>query len=313
MLSKSTVNLAWCSDANYLEYVATSIISVLMNNLTHNIACYVFVYDVSQEDIAKLKSTSATITVIEIEKSEIEKYDSNLALKHLNRSIYIRLCVPRLLQDKVENIIYLDADTLCLDDISAIQQVDISNVICAVSHDSLTPHESKQAKRLGLNSKHYFNSGFMYINITQWMKCDIENKANLFILKHNSALPYPDQDALNAVMDGNVKFIDNRWNYLYNWYSEEQRETYFYHAETTPRILHFTGSRKPWYHEHSGLSQQLYLFYQHFTPWRNTPLRSYAARMRPTDFRVYSRQAARKKHYLTSVIWYLKYLRSKLK
>lgn len=313
MNNPSVINIAWCTDANYLEYVATSMMSVQMNNLHHQLAFYVFVYDVSDDEITKLQSTCEHIQVLKIDKADIEKYNDNFTIKHLNRSIYMRLAVPRLLQGKVDKFIYLDADTLCFDDISAIHEINIDDVICAVSHDSLNKDGSKNARRLGLKDNNYFNSGFLYINVANWLDQDIEGKADKILSERGKDFPYADQDALNIAMDGNVLFIDNRWNYLFNWFTDEQKENYFYHASTTPRIVHFTGGRKPWYREHTGLSQQLYRFYHHFTPWRDTPLRAYAPRMRPTDYRVYSRENARKGKYLTSLGWYLKYLRSKLR
>jgi lipopolysaccharide biosynthesis glycosyltransferase len=311
MANNSVINVAWCTDANYLEYVATSMISVLMNNTHQSLAFYVFVYDVSDDEIEKLKSINTCIHVQKIEKSDIEKYSDNLKIKHLNRSIYMRLAVPRLLRDNVESLIYLDADTLCFDSISSISEVNISDVICAVSHDALTIDENKNAQRLGLKNTHYFNSGFLYINVKNWIQHDIENKANTLLQEKGNSLPYPDQDALNIVIDGNVRFIDNKWNFLFNWFTDEQKETFFYHKNLTPKIVHFTGGRKPWYKEHAGLAQQLYVFYHHFTPWRDSPLRSYKPRMRPTDYRVYARQNAKKGHYFIAIGWYLKYIKSK--
>lgn len=313
MVNNTVVNLAWCTDANYLEYVATSVASVLLNNPHLNLAFYIFVYDVSESEIAKLKTLSKYIHVQRIEKNDIEKYDNNLTIKHLNRSIYMRLAVPRLLAGKVEKFIYLDADTLCFDDISDIHNIDITEVICAVGHDSLDTLDNKNARRLGLKQGHYFNSGFLYINIANWLDHQVENRSNAILFAQGKTLPYPDQDALNIVMEGRVKFIDQHWNYLFTWLNDEQKENFFYHKNTTPRIMHFTGGRKPWYQEHVGLAQNLYVFYQHFTPWRNTPLRSYASRMRPTDYRVYARQNAKRGQYLTSLKWYIKYFISKLK
>lgn len=309
----NVINIAYCTDANYLEYVAVSIMSVIMNNPGQNLSFFVFVYDVTEEEINKLRSTSDKIQVFNIEKEEIEKYNNDFAIKHLNRSTYMRLAVPRLLKDKVERFIYLDADTLCFDKLDDINQIDISNVICAVSHDSLDTHDVKNAKRLGLSTNHYFNAGFLYINIANWIKFDIENKANTVLFEQGKSLPYFDQDALNIAMDGNVTFIDNRWNFLFNWFNDQQKDNFFNQKDILPRIIHFTGGRKPWYKEHTGLSQQLYLFYHHFTPWRNTEMRSYAPRMRPTDYRVYSRQEAKRGNYCASIKWYVKYLKTKLR
>ncbi|CAH3227460.1 TPA: glycosyltransferase family 8 protein [Citrobacter freundii] len=310
---KNVINIAYCTDANYLEYVAVSIMSVIMNNPGQNLSFFVFVYDVTDEEIKKLRSTTDKIQIINIDKKEIEKYNNDFAIKHLNRSIYMRLTVPRLLKGKVEHFIYLDADTLCFDKIDDINSIDISEVICAASHDSLNNNDNKNAKRLKLSTPSYFNSGFLYINIINWLKNDIETKANQILFDRGESLPYPDQDALNIAMDGNVKFIDHRWNFLFNWFTDQQKETFFYQKDILPRIIHFTGGRKPWYKEHTGLSQQLYLFYHHFTPWRNTEMRSYAPRMRPTDYRVYSRQEAKKGNYCASIKWYLKYLKTKLR
>jgi len=310
-IKNSNINIAYCTDANYLEYVAVSIISIIMNNPRQALSFFVFVYDVNDDDIKKLHSMSETIEVIKIDRADIEKYNNDFAIKHLNRSTYMRLAVPRLLKEKVNNFIYLDADTLCFDKIDEINDYDISDVVCAVSHDSLNIHDDKHSRRLNLSTKNYFNAGFLYINIANWIQYDIEHKANTVLFEKGKELPYFDQDALNIAIDGNVKFIDNRWNFLFNWFSDRQRETFFFNKETLPRIIHFTGGRKPWYKEHAGLSQQLYVFYHHFTPWKNVELRSYAPRMRPTDYRVYARQAVKKGNYSSALKWYSKYIKAK--
>ena len=72
------INIAYCTDANYLEYVAVSIMSVIMNNPEQDLSFFVFVYDVTDEEINKLRSTSDKIQVINIDKEEIEKYGLDL-------------------------------------------------------------------------------------------------------------------------------------------------------------------------------------------------------------------------------------------
>ena len=227
----NNINIAYCTDSNYLEHVAVSITSVILNNMYNSIHFHVFLYDVSTEEQQKLQSISQQITIYNISKNELEKYSDSLNKKitHINRSMYIRLSVPRLLQGIVDKFIYLDADTLCFSDISKILNINIDSVVCAVTPDSLNKENMlKNQKRLSLTSQSYFNSGFLYINVSNWLKTDTENKANRILLSsENRNLIYPDQDALNLVLQNQVLLIEPKWNYLFTWMNDNQKDTSF--------------------------------------------------------------------------------------
>lgn len=315
IVKHSIINIAFCTDKNYLEYVAIAIKSVQLNNLKNKIQFHVFLYDVPDCEIEKFNQLDAQIKIHTIPQQALEKYQDEHQLKHLNRSMYIRLLVPRLLEKAVDKFIYLDADTLCFDDLSSITDIDIDSVVCAVVSDSLKPHSiAKNVARLNLNTQTYFNSGFMYINAKNWCEFDVENKVNSTLSSESEIkLIYPDQDALNIVLQNQVKFIEPKWNYLYTWMNEQEKEHFFYDKQTLPYIVHFTGARKPWYQEHTGLAQSLYLFYKHFTPWANEPLKSYLPRMRVNDYRIYAKGYFKQKRMIYSVKYYLQYIWLKLK
>lgn len=312
----NNINIAYCTDSNYLEHVAVSITSVILNNMYNSIHFHVFLYDVSTEEQQKLQSISQQITIYNISKNELEKYSDSLNKKitHINRSMYIRLSVPRLLQGIVDKFIYLDADTLCFSDISKILNINIDSVVCAVTPDSLNKENMlKNQKRLSLTSQSYFNSGFLYINVSNWLKTDTENKANRILLSsENRNLIYPDQDALNLVLQNQVLLIEPKWNYLFTWINDNQKETFFYNKESLPYIIHFTGARKMWYQEHTGLAQDIYNFYKHFTPWASTPLKSYKYKMRVNDYRIYAKSLFRNKQFFQSLKYFLTYIKLKL-
>lgn len=312
----NNINIAYCTDSNYLEHVAVSITSVILNNMYNSIHFHVFLYDVSTEEQQKLQSISQQITIYNIPKNELAKYSDSLNKKitHINRSMYIRLSVPRLLQGIVDKFIYLDADTLCFSDISKILNINIDSVVCAVTPDSLNKEKMlKNQQRLSLTSQSYFNSGFLYINVSNWLKTDTESKANRILLSaENRNLIYPDQDALNLVLQNQVLLIEPKWNYLFTWMDEKQKETFFYNKEFLPYIIHFTGARKMWYQEHTGLAQDIYNFYKHFTPWASSPLRSYKHKMRVNDYRIYAKSLFRKKQFFKSLKYFLTYIKLKL-
>lgn len=306
-MNNKIINIAYCTDSNYLEYVAVSIKSIILNNMTENLQFHVFLYNVDKNDIKKLQQTSNLILIYHIERDDIEKYKHNFSTTHITNSTFIRLMVPRLLSHKVKKLLYLDADVLCFNNISSISNINIDNYICAAGPDSKLNTQNPNSVRLKLNSNDYFNAGVLYINIENWMNFDIENKINN-ILSKNNYLKYADQDALNIVLENHLKIIDSKWNYLFTWMTNHQKEKFFYDKEALPYFIHFTGPRKMWYAEHEGLAQDLYNFYKHFTPWRSTPLKFYKNKMRPVDYRVYAKDSFRKRKFLKGIKYYLTYL-----
>ena len=315
-MNNSIINIVYCTDSNYLEHVGVSITSIILNNKSNNIHFHIFLYDVSDEEKNKLKEINSAITLYSIPIDELNKYIEikNEKVKHINRSMYIRLSVPRLLPDYIDKFIYLDADILCFGDISPVLNINIDSVVCAVTADSLNDDNLlANANRLSLGNKKYFNSGFLYINTQNWKKFDIEYKANQILLSlENYNLIYPDQDALNIVLQETVVFIDVKWNYLFTWMNEKEKESFFHHKKSLPYFVHFTGPRKIWYAEHKGLAQDLYIFYKHFTPWSAVLLKSYQSKMRPVDYRVYAKDFMRRGKFIKSIVCYSTYLIKKI-
>ncbi len=311
-MNNSVIDIVYCTDSNYLEHVGVSITSIILNNKNNNIHFHIFLYDVSDKEKNKLQELSSAITLYSIPIDELNKYVDikNEKIQHINRSMYIRLSVPRLLPDYIDKFIYLDADILCFGDISSVLDINIDSVVCAVTADSLNNDNIlANVNRLSLGSKKYFNSGFLFINTQNWKKFDIENKVNQILLSpENYNLIYPDQDALNIVLQENLVFIDVKWNYLFTWMNEQEKESFFHHKKSLPYFVHFTGPRKIWYAEHKGLAQDLYIFYKHFTPWSAVLLKSYQSKMRPVDYRVYAKDFFRKRKFLKCIKCYLTYL-----
>ncbi len=311
-MDNNIINIAYCTDSNYLEHVAVSIKSIILNNLNENLRFHVFLYNVDEFDIKKFQQTSELIFTYQIEPEDFEKYNHNFSTTHITNSTFIRLMVPRLLSSKVTELLYLDADVLCFNNISSILNIDIENYICAAAIDSKQNIQNSNSSRLKLNSNDYFNAGVLYINIKNWMNFDVESKSN-DILSKNNDLKYADQDALNIVLQNHTKIIDSKWNYLFTWMTNQEKETFFYDKKTLPYFIHFTGPRKMWYIEHEGLAQKLYNFYKHFTPWCDIPLKSYQSKMRPVDYRVYAKDFFRKRKFLKCIKYYTLYLIYKLR
>lgn len=310
-MDNNIINIAYCTDSNYLEHVAVSIQSIIFNNLNEKLQFHVFLYNVSEEYIEKFKNTSDLIFIYKIEQSDLEKYQHEFSTKHISKSTFIRLMVPKLLSSKVDRLLYIDADVLCFANISPILDINIDNYICAAGDDSNSDKPNINLTRLKLDSSFYFNAGILYINIPNWINQNVEERTNEILFK-NKSLKYADQDALNITLQNQVLLIDSRWNYLFTWMTDKQKETFFYNKQSLPYFIHFTGPRKMWYKEHEGLAQTLYDFYKHFTPWSNIPLKSYKDKMRIVDYRIYAINFLKKGYLIRGFSYYIKYLLKKI-
>ena len=115
----------------------------------------------------------------------------------------------------------------------------------------------------------YFNSGVLYIDVAKWNRAAIGRRALDFIRRNPSLCIWPDEDALNAVLDGEVAELSPLWNMRARaWFHRRVR------AAAEPVIVHYDGPNKPGQCFGKGRrlfhGQQAYRSYQHFlvqTPW----------------------------------------------
>ena len=114
----------------------------------------------------------------------------------------------------------------------------------------------------------YFNSGVLLMNLDYWRKHNVAQQLIDYLRQYPERCWFPDQDALNAVLEGKVKFMDYRYNMQGEMLSHRcylklsaQKWNALDAAVNHPSIIHFTDINKPWYKE----SRHPYrMEYQHF-------------------------------------------------
>lgn len=245
------INICYITDNNYIIPTMTSIISILKNcNSCGNI--FVLSDCLKQGAIKQFENLSnkkfkIIARNIENPTSKIEthhKYVSNCAM--------IKFLLPDIFND-IDKILYIDGDTLILQDLSELFYIDTTDTYAAVVKDMdamLGPcHHHKK-----FNFDNYFNSGMMLLNLKkmrddniqeQLIKNKCEDKFKVFM----------DQDALNKTFNQNVIFISPKYNLMKaNLKFTEERISQFYDLDIRkirniikkPTILHLTNIIKPW-------------------------------------------------------------------
>ena len=115
----------------------------------------------------------------------------------------LRLYAQRLLPKDIEEMLYLDGDTLIHNPIETIREIDISKVEFGAVLDYL----GKTWKHRG-----YFNSGVLYFNMKKCQETSLFEKCIDYVMSKKSF--FPDQDALNKCNVAHLimptKFNDQR-------------------------------------------------------------------------------------------------------
>ena len=182
----------------------------------------------------------------------LAQYDlSKLKTGHrLSLATYYRLFIPELMHD-YDKVLYIDGDTILLDDIAKLYDTDITGCYAGVVRDynmirdmSLTFKRHVQGL-LGMeDTQQYFNAGVLVLDI-EAMRRDfplpfLMEQAELKSAKHH------DQDVLNSLFYGKVRFLSPRWNCM--WQNEELYRAVEGGREALENtaLVHYPGVNKPW-------------------------------------------------------------------
>jgi len=143
-----------------------------------------------------------------------------------------------------EKAVYIDSDTILRGDIGELLDMDLEDKAIAALVDpkvEMIPEFREYVNNaVGVPYTEYVNSGVLVMNLKKLRKMHYLKTMVDMIDKYDVNLVAPDQDYLNVILRGQVKFLDRKWN-------AEPRE-----EEKLPRdtkLVHFNLSNKPWHYK----------------------------------------------------------------
>jgi lipopolysaccharide biosynthesis glycosyltransferase len=287
--AKNQFHIGLGINADFVRPMGVLITSISTNNPDILISFHVFKSFIIQDDILKLKLLTdkfknISIQIYHVNEEVIIYLPTN---KIFPLATYFRMLMPIVLDD-LNSLLYLDSDIVCLNNISELTKIDLTDYICAVIQDI---DSDKSLKRLELNKKQYFNSGVMLINIKRWNEQNISEKS--FELLPTRPFLCFDQDVLNIILENKACYLPIKWNCATKW---ETKDIVF---------LHYMAHPKPWYAIYKEEAQKHYLQYEKLSPWVDQPL------ILPTFFRearLYAKLLQKRGEYGKSLFWYAKYI-----
>lgn len=297
------ISIGFGINAKYARPLGVTITSITVNNPDLFLDFHVFASSIEYVDLERMQKLSMDFPKIAIHVYQVnDAFISHLpVLKHIPLPMYFRLFMPFILKDR-NKVLYLDSDVICLNNISELIHLDMNHYPAAVIPD-IPRTAIKQSKRLNLESESYFNSGVILINVEEWLKQTITEQVLSTLSESSTHFFFPDQDALNLVLEGKKITLDRKWNCILENESGEDipDDTIF---------LHCTARPKPWEVACDKKSQayRLYSQYESLSPWRGLPLLQPSI---PSDARIYARKLFAEGHIIAGTAWFYRYLTMK--
>ena len=236
------------ANSKYVKHLSVAIYSLLKNNLDAKFRIWIVNDGLVPKDWRKLKNLNLP-NLLDIENILVsdELFKDLKLTHHFTKEMYYRLLIPTFI--KSNKALYLDCDLVVLGCIRDFYNQDISDFYLAgVKNFGFDYHQ-----KLGMDlCADYFNSGVLLINIKKWKQDKLLENVMMYIHSNSHNLMYPDQDALNAVINGRWKKAHLKYNQQSNFFvyvntlkGRELDEMVY--SISTPTIIHYTGSSKPWH------------------------------------------------------------------
>lgn len=243
VFAKETINIAFTIDNNYPLYTMLTINSILQNNVSDSdYNFYIVNNGISTWNKLKMKwfveSQGQQIHFIKTDTYEIDNgknYFDESECKYITRIGTARILLPKLLPEDIKKVLYLDSDLICNHDISELFNMDLDGNYAAMVQN-ITEVDDDFKSKLGDNN--YHNSGVILIDLDKWRENNITSKLIDFL--KNNKTSYPDQDAINIVLKGKIKTLNETWNKQVPELKHYEGIHYKYN------IVHYISSCKPW-------------------------------------------------------------------
>ena len=251
------------SSSNYACYLGVAVESLLKNrDKNKNYDLIVFettLNDGHKNSITKRVSKESGCSIRFINVSESLSSYNNLfyVYNNFSKETYYRLFAAELLYS-YDKVIYIDADTLVLSDLTELWSTDIDNFYIAGVKDYVLQgyaknHEVKKGgdirkyieEVLDLRYQDYIQCGILLMNLKEMRRSGFVEKA-LNILQLLRTPLFVDQDVLNKACEGKIATLPPRYNFLMYYASRIDEIDYSFRAEIAAdkdniKIFHMPG------------------------------------------------------------------------
>lgn len=255
-------------DQNYLPQLQVLLTSLAGNNPGDTFTLFLLHSDIPQQALSSVQRQCSaygySFSPIRVDDG---LFQGAPVTRQYPKEMYYRLLAPCLLPDSLRRVLYLDPDTLVINPIRPLWELDLKgNLFAAAAHTGKTElANSVNQLRLG-TERDYYNSGVLLMDLEAGRREIRPQVLFDYVAQHRRELILPDQDVLNALYSERILPLEDAlWNYdarNYSNYLLRSGGVYdlrWVMAHTA--ILHFCGKEKPWKPKYI---RRFGILYQHY-------------------------------------------------
>lgn len=241
------MHLAISFDQNFITPTYVFLTSVFDNNQSEKLSFHAIASGVTvqakEEIAAYVQQHGANVTYYNIDSENLSNF---IVPEHSYFTVatYYRLFFPSLVPDHVKQLLYIDTDTVVVGNLSSLYQTDISAYPAAAALDTVVTIRPD----LGVEQPgHYFNAGVLVINVPKWREQKISERSIQYLIDYPERIKWVDQDALNAVLYGNIYILDGKYNVTFYDIPQDLPRKKYQEFVASKCVIHYTtGLHKPW-------------------------------------------------------------------
>lgn len=250
------VRVMTVADGSWSAQIATTLLSVVDNCTATTLELHVGAINIGPGDRERIQQTvpDHPITWVEVPDEWLE----SMPRGHVHQSQIARLHALETLSERVDRVIYIDADMLVTGDIGELWNIDLGGHVLGAARCLwglwMGYGQWRTFEQLGLDgSLKYAQAGTMLVDLAKWRRSSILSRCEAYLVRFGTEVYLGDQEALNAVLDDDWLELPIRWNvYADSTIGDPvlircafSRDALI-DAVERPGIMHFCGSHKPW-------------------------------------------------------------------
>jgi lipopolysaccharide biosynthesis glycosyltransferase len=257
--------VVYAGDKNYFSHIGISLASLVRYDKPDMVYLLTDYLNISYTK--ELSDYTHKIGInFKIIEADLSSYRLKIS-KKIPLAAYYRLLLPDLLPD-IEKVIYLDGDTVIINSLLPLWNVNLGkNYIAAVEDIGI-----KKSVKINLfgSDNLYFNSGILLIDLRAFRCNNLTAQMLEFAMRHKDKITYHDQCVLNYFTQSKWFNLPARYNTMACHILDSEK--YCKEIENSVIIHYNSYFGKPWDYYCTHPMKNLYLEIKNQTPWKDQKL-----------------------------------------